>query len=334
MSDADLAIDIHAHVVLTEGFGQAGAAGPEQGVDADGVPFFRIGAYAMKPMRYDGSLFVDVAKRLRAMDRDGIGLQVLSPNPLTFMHGIPAADAVRYCRIHNDAMAELVAQHPGRLLGTAALPMQDVDAACTELVRSVRDLGLVGPYTGTWFGYDLDDARLDDFYRTLVELDVPMFLHPASTDGVGTLADARMKRFDLSLLFGYTYDETLAVAALILGGVLERHPDVDICVSHGGGAIAFLAEKFAFAVGTRPWAPEFLRDGGWERHLHRLWYDTHMDAQPALDVLVATVGTERLVFGTNYGGWDSGGAHARDPFTVGLTPNARRLLRLDRKEHR
>ena len=74
------------------------------------------------------------------------------------------------------------------------------------------------------------------------------------------------------------------------------------------------------------------RDDGFVRQLRRLWFDTHMDAQPALDLLVETVGTERLVFGTNYGGWDSGGGHARDEFTLSLSPNARRLLRLAPKE--
>ncbi len=325
------AIDIHAHIVLEAGFGQAGPSGPELATDEQGVPFFRIGDYSMKPMNYRGSLFMDVEKRLRHMDRDGIEIQLLSPNPLTLFHGIDADDAIRYCRVHNDAMAEVVAQHPGRFLGGAALPMQDVDAAMTELERAVRQLDLTAPYVGTDFGYELDDVRLDDFYRLLVELDVPLFLHPASTDGVGK-PPARMRRFELSLLVGYAYDETLAVAALILGGVTERHPDVDICVSHGGGVIGFLAEKFAFACDTRPWAPEHLRDGAFLTHLRRLWFDSHMDAQPALDLLVDTVGTEHMVFGTNYGGWDSGGGHARDEFILSLTPNARRLLRLPAEE--
>jgi aminocarboxymuconate-semialdehyde decarboxylase len=57
-----------------------------------------------------------------------------------------------------------------------------------------------------------------------------------------------------------------------------------------------------------------------------------MDAAPALDLLVETVGLERLVFGTNYGGWDSGGHHARDEFTLSLSRNARRLLRLPEEE--
>lgn len=325
------AIDIHAHVVLEAAFGCAGRYGPELAADPQGVPFFRIGEYSMKPMNYRGSLFMDAGKRLRHMDRDGIDLQLLSPNPLTMFHGIDPADAIRYCRAHNDAMAELVGTRPDRFLGGIAVPMQDVDAAAVEVERAVRDLGLCAPYVGTDFGFELDDPRLDDFYRLLVELDVPLFLHPASTDGAG-LPPQRMRRFELSLLIGYAYDETLAVAALVLGGVTDRHPDLDVCVSHGGGVVALLAEKFAFACDTRPWVPEHLRDGGFLRHLRRLWFDTHMDADPALDLLVATVGTERLVFGTNYGGWDSGGGHARDDFVVGLTPNARRLLRLDREE--
>jgi aminocarboxymuconate-semialdehyde decarboxylase len=327
--DAAAAIDVHAHAVLEAGFGQAGRYGPELATDDQGVPFFRIGEYVMKPMGYRGSLFMDVDRRLRAMDRDGIAVQLLSPNPLTMFHGIDLADAVRFCRVHNDAMAELCAAHPDRLLGGIALPMQDADAACTELTRAVRDLGLCAPYTGTDVGTALDHPRLDDFYRTLVALDVPLFVHPASTDGAGQPLDKRLDRFDLSLIVGYVYDETLAVAALVFGGVTERHPHVDICVSHGGGVIAFLAEKFAFAAKTRPWVPEHLRDGGFDAHLKRLWFDSHMDSQAALDLLVTTVGTDRLVFGTNYGGWDSGGRHAREPFTLSLTPNARRLLRLD-----
>ena len=76
------AIDIHAHIVLEAGFGQAGWYGPELAEDRAGVPFFRIGDYVMKPMNYRGSLFMDTPKRLRHMDRDGIDVQLVSPNPL------------------------------------------------------------------------------------------------------------------------------------------------------------------------------------------------------------------------------------------------------------
>jgi aminocarboxymuconate-semialdehyde decarboxylase len=322
------AVDVHAHAVLEAAFGQAGHYGPELGVDDDGVPCFRVGDYVMKGMAYRSSLFMDVDKRLRLMERSGIERQLLSPNPLTFFHGIPIADAVRFCRAHNDAMADVVRDHAGRLLGGIALPMQDVDAATVELERAVRDLGLVAPYVGTDYGFDLDDPRLDDFYRTLVDLDVPLFLHPASSGGEGPPDDRRLRRYDLSLLVGYAYDETLAVAALVFGGVLDRHPTLDVCVSHGGGAMPLLHERFEFASATRPWVPDRLRDGGFERSLRRLWFDTHVDGHRARAALVDMVGTERLVFGTNFGGWDSAHAEATDPFILGLSENAARLLRL------
>ena len=92
---------------------------------------------------YRGTVFMDVGRRLELMDDLGIDLQLLSPNPLTFFHGIEPDLALRYCRVHNDAMAELVARHPGKLLGAAALPMQDPDAAARELQRAVSELGLV-----------------------------------------------------------------------------------------------------------------------------------------------------------------------------------------------
>lgn len=64
----------------------------------------------------------------------------------------------------------------------------------------------------------------------------------------------------------------------MLGGVTERHPAADSCIPHGGGVMAFLAEKFAFAADTRPWVPEHLRDGGFLRHPRSLWFDSHMGA--------------------------------------------------------
>ena len=103
--------------------------------------------------------------------------------------------------------------------------MQDVPAAIAELERSVRELGLVAAYIDTDIAdRTLDAPDLDDFYSAAVELDVPVFIHPSPVGQAGPPDDARLRRFDLDLLLGFSYDETLAVAALIFGGVLERHP--------------------------------------------------------------------------------------------------------------
>ena len=319
-------IDLHAHVVLEAVFDQAGLHGPESGVSADGVPFFRIGKYSMKPMAYRGTIFMDVNKRLERMAELGIALQMLSPNPLTMFHRIDAPTAIHFCKVHNDAMADLVSRHPGKLLGAAALPMQDVDAALRELERCVTQLGLVAAHTGTDYPCTLDDARLDDFYRTLVALDVPLFLHPSSTGGAELPDDSRMARFDLSILMGYAYEETLATATLVIGGVLERHPTVDICVSHGGGSMPYLWQRFQKMASFRAWAPASVQANGFRESMKQLWFDAHVEGDASMQMLVDVVGTERLTFGTNFGGWDAP-THV-DPFAASLTTNARRLLRL------
>lgn len=333
MSDAHRVIDVHAHAVLAMAEGAAGAAGPELGTSPDGVPFYRVGGYRLNGVRYEGSPFMDVDVRIAAMDEAGIDVQVLSPNPITYFGSLPAADAVAFARAHNDALVELAAQHPGRLLTTAQLPVQDLDASVAEARRAVRELGMAGVYIDTDpAGRTLDDPALDPLYEALVDLDVPLFVHPSPLGADGPADDPRLRRFDLDLTFGFAYDETLAVAALVFGGVLERHPGLDVCVSHGGGAAAFVSGRFARAVAKRPWASAALKENGFEHYYRRIWFDTHVHDELSLELLVAHAGTERLVYGTNFAGWDSGAAEEPGGpgggLGVTLAANAARLLRL------
>jgi len=314
-------VDLHAHVVLDGAFGAAGVYGPEHGLDANGLEFFRVGDYTMKPIPYRGSIFMDVERRLVEMDRVGIDRQMLSPNPLTFLGGVESAPAVDFARATNDAMASVIAKHPERLNGAAQLPMQDPDAAIVELERAIGELGLVAGYIGTDYGMTPDDRRFDDFYERIVELDVPLFVHGVTNDGREPVADGRLRRFGLDLIVGYTYEETLAASAFVLGGVLDRHPELDVCISHGGGAIAFLAQRFDSMA-------QFMgKDSDFAASLRRLWFDSHLEPGPARDLVVETVGVDRMVYGTNFGGWDT--PASTDEFDASLTPNAHRLLRLE-----
>jgi aminocarboxymuconate-semialdehyde decarboxylase len=323
-------LDVHAHAVLASSEGAAGPAGPEIGSSPDGRPFYRVGDYVLHGVRYAGSPFMDVDLRLAAMDTAGIARQLLSPNPLTYFGDLPVDDAVTFARRHNDGLAALVGAHPDRLLAAAQLPVQDVSAAVDEARRAVRDLGMRALYLDTDpAGRTLDDPELDRLYDAAVELDVPVFVHPSPLGPDGPPADPRLRRFDLDLQVGFAHDETLAVAALVFGGVLERHPGLDVCLSHGGGAAAFLAGRFARAVRTRPWASEALRERGFEHWFRRLWFDTHVHDEGSAALLEARADPARLVFGTNFAGWDSeaddtpSGARAAT-----LTANAERLLRL------
>lgn len=321
-------IDIHAHAVLQETMGAAGRFGPELTVAADGRPLFRVGDYRLHGVKYRGSPFMEPDLRIARMDAAGIDFQVLSPNPLTYFHFIPAAEAIAYCRRHNEVLAALVKRYPGRLAAFAALPMQDPIAAVDELTYAVKELGLWGGYVGSDSERRIESTDFDPLFERCVALDVPLFLHPAPAGIDGPPGDPALKGFDLDIVVGFAAQETLAVARLIFGGVLERHPKLDICISHGGGAVAFLAGRLAAAGRMRPWAPSWTRaDGAFEQQLRRLWFDAHLPDQRALAMLTDLVGADRLVFGTNFAGWDQPEKVHAGEAARAMADNARRLLR-------
>jgi aminocarboxymuconate-semialdehyde decarboxylase len=329
-------IDLHAHVVLEATLGAAGPYGPELDEGDPGAgrpPCYRVGDYQLVGVRYRDSAFMDVELRLASMDERGIDLQVLSPNPLTFLHHVDGDTATDFARRHNDALTALVARHPGRLGGLAQLPMQVPDRAVAELRRAVTELGLLGAYVGTDLGRPLDDPAFDPFYAACVELDVPLFVHPAPGGIDAPRRDSRLARFDADLWLGFAHEEALAVATLVLGGVLGRHPELDVCVSHGGGSTSWLLERMRHVAATRPWAPPELRaEGAIDELLSRLWWDAHVGGPTALGSLVAALGTDRLVGGTNFAGWDETAdpAFGDHGLRRTLDDNACRLLRLTR----
>jgi gamma-resorcylate decarboxylase len=85
----------------------------------------------------------------------------------------------------NDILAEQVAARPTRFGAFAALPMQDPDAAVTELHQAVKDLGfLAGLVNGFSHVGSLDNATYYDlrqyrpFWSEVARLGVPFYLHP------------------------------------------------------------------------------------------------------------------------------------------------------------
>ncbi len=326
MNSTPSIIDVHAHIVFEGLHGSAGVYGPEIKHDEQGVSCFRVGEYIFKSVSYEDTLFTNIGLRLEEMDRLGINIQVLSPNPLTMMHGIEAEVARDFCRRHNNSMSLQLTAYRDRFLGLAALPMQDIKAACLELNRAVSELGLSGAFVGTDFSGGFAAAEMDQLYRTLVDLDVPLFIHPSSTNGVGGLADKRLEPHNLSLSLGYAYEEALAVSTIILGGVYDRHPDLDICISHGGGCAIFLADKFQFMAEFDPNVPSGVSENGFLNQMRLLWFDSHLHGDQQRNFLADRVGTERLVFGTNMGGFDT--PVTIQEYATSLTENAEKLMRL------
>jgi aminocarboxymuconate-semialdehyde decarboxylase len=173
---------------------------------------------------------------------------------------------------------------------------------------------------------------MDRLYERCVALDVPLFLHPGPAGIDGPPGDPALRRFDLDVVCGFAAQEAAAVATLIYGGVLDRHPALDLWISHGGGSTGYLLGRMARAARKRPWSPAALRaDGAFEERLARLWFDNHLNSAGSLALLRSVVGDDRLVYGTNFAGWDAPDAAPGQRPEPRLADNARRLLRAHRR---
>jgi aminocarboxymuconate-semialdehyde decarboxylase len=314
-------VDVHAHVLFPQVMHLAGAAGPEMGF-RDGVPFFRSGSYVLTNVGFAGTPFSDLNLRLARMDALGIDHQILSPNPLTYFHAQPPEVALAFCRAQNDCMAEAVRAHPDRFSGLAQLPMQAPALATGELARCVGELGLSGVYLGSRIGdMALDDARLTPVWSQLESLDVPAVVHPATLDAEATQAPPGQasRAFDYDIVLGFAADETAAVATLIYGGVLDRHPRLRVHVPHGGGSAPYLKGRIRMGLERRPWGRGLL-----QRPFDEVWrqlsFDCLVGTPEAIRFLATSEGADRVMLGTNFAGWDQDDGIIARVRALGLPP--------------
>ena len=124
-------------------------------------------------------------------------------------------------------------------------------------------------------------------------LDLAIFLHP-----VETIGGDRLRPFFLSNLIGNPVDTAVAACHLIFGGVLDRHPKLQICLPHAGGVLPILVGRLDQGWNVRdelkhlPHAPS--------NYLQRFTYDTITHSKPTLEFVIKQVGSERVMVGSDY----------------------------------
>ena len=177
--------------------------------------------------------------RLATMDAAGIDVQVLS-HPTPGPEGLESSLAVRLAAEANDLAAEAIAAHPDRFAGFATLPMPDPDTAAAEFERAVNSLGFVGALVnGHVNGRYLDDQFFWPIFEAAEALDVPIYLHPAFppqavVDAVYSGFSQLVNTALASGAWGWHIDTGLHVLRLILGGVFDRFPRMQLIVGHLG----------------------------------------------------------------------------------------------------
>jgi aminocarboxymuconate-semialdehyde decarboxylase len=184
----------------------------------------------------------DLDLRFAEMDEIGDYRQIISlPNP-PLEEIVGGETAQQLARVANDAMAELVAQHPKRFPAfVAAVSLDDVNLGLREAERAIRELGARGIQVFTNIaGHPLDEERFRPVFAMMAAHDLPIWLHPARNASMPDYASEQKSRFEMWWCFGWPYETSVAMARLVFSGVFDRHPGLKIVTHHlGGGMIPF-----------------------------------------------------------------------------------------------
>ena len=291
-------VDIHCHYASPDFPEQArpylGAAAPAILREPDGTEVLM--RYGRRVPFLRGELTRLTSHLDRAPLLEGC-IQVLAPPTFFFFYNEPAEVAAPLCALLNDGLSEAVRLHPNRMAGMAAVPMQDARYAIAELERTHANLNMRAVCIGSNVnGRGLDSAEFWPFYEVAEALGVPIFIHPMSSDLAG--AD-RMREYFLHNLIGNPLDTTLAAARLIFGGVLEAFPELQVCLAHGGGYLAWASGRMARGYTVRPECRHSLRQSPHEL-MNRFYVDTIVHSPQALEYLIACFGADRVLCGSDY----------------------------------
>jgi len=260
-------------------------------IDAD-FAVLDVAGTAYRPFSRGG---FDIERRFADMDAAEVDIQVLSATPQTYFYDQDPDLAATCAALQNDQIAKLVKTHPERFLGIATLPMQAPERAIDELRRAVCTLGLRGTMIGSNVqGKNLDDPALEPLWTEAAALGAFVLVHPVNVAGV-----ERMRSYYLNNLIGNPLDTTIAAACLVFGGVLERHPKLNVLLVHGGGFVPYQAGRWVHGWQVRG-EPKVNVKQSPQPWLDRLYYDTILHAQPQLEFLVGWAGATRVLLGSDY----------------------------------
>ena len=239
--------------------------------------------------------------RLKQMDAMGINTQVLSyAAPGTQV--LSAAEAVPLARDANDQLAAAIAAHPVRFTGFATLPTPDPQAAAAELERAVHQLGFKGAMiNGRTHDRFLDDSRFNPILEAAETLDVPLYLHPtwpskAVQDDYYGGFDHVTSAWFASAGWGWHMETGTHALRMILAGIFDRYPRLQVILGHWGEMIPFylarLEQLHQFKHLKRRISDYFLQN----------FYVTPsgLYTYPPFLLTLQTIGADRVMYSVDY----------------------------------
>jgi len=242
------------------------------------------------------------AARIKSMDEHNIDVQVLS-------HGAPSAQKLNadtgpaIATAINDRLKEICDAYPDRFKGFAALATAAPEAAADELERAVKDLGMVGAMIHGLTGGEkfIDLKEFWPIFARAETLDVPLYIHPANIHA--NVLDAYLKDYvgDYPGLanagWGFTMETATMGIRIVLSGVLEEYPGLNIILGHLGETLPFLMWRIDLAL-NRPGNEGVEFRKLFTSHFHITTSGFFSD--PAMLCCLQEMGADRIMFAIDY----------------------------------
>lgn len=264
------------------------------------IPGADDGTLALNAPYIDERLADLAEQRLSIMDETGVDIQVLS---LTTpgLNNLGEA-GVELARRANNLMATTVSGNPARFQFLATLPFANTEVAASELRRSVEELGAKGAILyGRVGSKHLDDELFESTFDCAASLRVPLLIHPqipqaavreSYYSGFTPSVDLALSTFSL----GWHYEAGMEFVRMVLGGVFDRHPNLQVILGHWGEMVIFYLERLVMldrvATLERPFI-EYVRE-------NLYLTASGMFSMDYLKRATDAVGPERLLFSTDY----------------------------------
>jgi aminocarboxymuconate-semialdehyde decarboxylase len=238
-------------------------------------------------------------ERLQYMDEQGIDVQALSIN--AFWYGTDRDLARQIVTIQNEKIAAWCKAQPDRFVGLASVALQHPDLAAEQLDEAIKRLGLRGvAIGGSVEGEELSARKFDPFWAKAEELGILIFVHPQPAPG--TTQNPRLQgKGGLGNTIGNPLETTVFFSHLIFEGTLDRFPGLKICGAHGGGYLPSYSGRSDALCGRGSGADcKALKKRPSEYFKKELFVDTMVFHEEGLRHLIAEVGINQIMYGTDY----------------------------------
>ena len=279
-------IDIHAHMIAQSLIRAHEAGRAWHGIKPEEMGrMFRSTKWCWAP-----------EERLADMDSLGVDIQIVSPGDQFYQQRGDADVVAAMHREVNDEVHQMTLDYPDRLKGFAQIPMQDVNAAIAELDRAVNQLGLVGAMIDDKVnGRTFDEPEFLPLWKAAEQMGAVLLIHQSAPNVV----EARSTRYHLPNSIGNLVERAVTFASFVFGGVMDACPDLKVCLCHGGGYTCFGIGRMDRGWQVRAEARANISQPP-SAYLNKFYYDCLTHSEPALRMLIDSVGIERVIFGTDW----------------------------------